>query len=660
VPFHFDDFSPVASEVVRQSADQEAQNPRVSVQVAGRPVVRASFAVNYSLGGLDVKGYHALNIAVHVLCALLLFAIVRRTLERWSDDELKGSATGVALAASVIWALHPLNAGVVTYISARSESLMVLCYLGMLLAGLRVHDSRHRAVWHCGAVGACALGMATKESMVTAPVMFVLFDRAFVFASLKEAWNARWRLYVALFATWGVLAALASSAPRAESVGLSLGVSPWTYLLNQAEIITDYLRRAFWPDQLVFAYGEPRAITLVDVMPQALLVTVLVGFAFWAWHARPKVGFLGLGFFVLLAPTSSVVPIATEVAAERRMYLPLACLVVLVVVSARRAWSELGKQGEHGWPPRTGVVAGVVTVMALAVPLGITTMRRNAEYASAELLWRTTLDRWPSAVAHRNLATALKQAGKREEAVTHLRATLTDHPEGRYAVGLELFEMGRDEEALAELRTFLDTAAVEGSDVEANARYVMGRALTELGRREAAVRELTHVLGDQPNHADAQLALADLLLGRQAFEEALRRYQQFVSLRPGHAGAWANLGIAAMATGNIRDGVDAFERVIELQPESAVAHLNLARALTDSGRGAEAAPHAAKAVSLAPGDARAREVYGRALLAQGRDDDAVRELERASQLDPGNHDVQETLMRLRRAGRASAKDIGPE
>jgi protein O-mannosyl-transferase len=212
-PFQFDDVLPVENEAARQSPSVDAsQASGLAAQVAGRPVVRASFALNYALGGKDVTGYHVLNIAVHVACALLLFAIIRRTLSHWCDGELRQSATATALAATVIWAVHPLNTGTVTYVSARSESLMALCYLTTLFAGIQAYQSSRRSMWNAVAVAACACGMACKETMVTAPLMMVLFDRAVVFTSFKAAFAARWRLYA-----W--LAALAWSAPRADSVG---------------------------------------------------------------------------------------------------------------------------------------------------------------------------------------------------------------------------------------------------------------------------------------------------------------------------------------------------------------------------------------------------------------------------------------------------------
>ena len=618
VPFHFDDFSAVENEGVRQSATPNiVPSPQAGVVVAGRPVVRASFAANYALGGLDARGYHILNIAVHVLCALLLYAIVRQTLSRWSDGELQRSATIVALCATLIWALHPLNTGAVTYISARSESLMAMWYLGMLLAGIRAHDSERQAAWYFVAVASCALGMATKESMVTAPIILVLFDRGMVFTSFKETFTARWRLYAALAATWGVLVALAWSAPRAESVGLSLGVSPWTYLLNQAEIITDYLRRSFWPSRLVFAYGEPRALTLIEVLPQALLIVLLVGLAFWAWRVQPKIGFLAIGFFVVLAPTSTFIPIATEVGAERRMYLPLAALSVLGVVLCRLAWLRFQRGAPYASSPGLRFTAAAA-VTVLCVSLGALTMYRNAEYASAEVLWQTALERWPSAMAHRNLATSLRQVGRREEAIAHLRATFTDHPEARYIVGVELSEMGRFDESIAELQHFLDTAAVPGSDTEANARFAVGLALAKTGRSGEAAQELTGLLTNRPDYADAHLALADVQLERKQFTDAVQSYRRYLALAPRHVGAWTNLGVAAISAGQIEAGINALQRAVELEPKSASARVNLASALADSGRFNEAIQHAEQATRLAPENPKARELYDRLLLTLGQ------------------------------------------
>src|SRR5689334_3804088 len=222
---------------------------------AGRPLVNLSFALNYAVGGLNPFGYHLVNIGVHILCAVMLFAIARRALA--SDN--------VALAVALLWTVHPLNSEAVDYVTERSESLMALFFLSTLYCSIRaaaafaprasprnetsrVNTSVRRAaeesprdaakerstkagrLWTAVAVAACAAGMACKETMVVAPLVVVLYDRAFVFDSWSGAFHRRWPLYAGLAATWALLALFLSSGPRVHSAGFTSGFSAWTYL----------------------------------------------------------------------------------------------------------------------------------------------------------------------------------------------------------------------------------------------------------------------------------------------------------------------------------------------------------------------------------------------------------------------------------------------
>jgi protein O-mannosyl-transferase len=325
--------------------------PERELPVAGRPLVNVSFAINYALGGLDVRGYHAWNVAVHIGCALLVFGIVRRTLRLGSLDAwLGGRSLDLAFAIALLWALHPLNTEAVDYVTQRTETMMGLFYLLTMYASVRAARSASWKGWPIVAVASCVAGMACKESMVTAPAMLVLYDRVFIFKSMKDAIRARWRLYGGLAASWVVLALLLVSGPRIHSAGFSAGVSPWTYLLNQTVMMVRYLRLAVWPNSLVVNYGWPLPLTLADVVPQALMVVALLGATIAALIRRPPLGFLGASFFITLAPTSSVVPIATEVGAERRMYLPLIPLVVLAVVGGVYVWDLVERRrSKRGW-----------------------------------------------------------------------------------------------------------------------------------------------------------------------------------------------------------------------------------------------------------------------------------------------------------------------
>ena len=324
-PFVFDDRGTIVdNRTIENLWSHDVFSAPHETPVAGRPVVNVSFALNYAIDGRHVEGYRLTNIGIHVLCALALFGLAWRT----------SLPVNVALAVALLWALHPLNSEAVNYVTQRTESLMALFYLLTLYCARRAYDdgARH-GWWEAAAVLACTLGMASKESMVTAPLAVVLYDRVFLFDSLRAAFRSRARLYLGLAATWVLLAALVASAPRNLSAGFTAhDADPWTYLLNQAVMITRYLRLSVWPRDLVLYYGWPLPLTLTDVLPQALFVLGLLALTAVTLYRRPRVGILGLWFFLTLAPTSSILPIATEVGAERRMYLPLMAIVALAVV----------------------------------------------------------------------------------------------------------------------------------------------------------------------------------------------------------------------------------------------------------------------------------------------------------------------------------------
>src|SRR5438034_6236593 len=165
-PFLFDDMpSVVDNEQIRDVRHWgDLWNiliPAPSSPVSARPLVNLSFAINHATGGFEVSGYHAWNIAVHSLCGVVLFALIRRTLRLPGLPAAVGQrASHLGFAAALIWTLHPLNSEVVDYVTQRSESMMALCYLLTLYASLRATGR-----WPWVAVVSCLLGMACKESM---------------------------------------------------------------------------------------------------------------------------------------------------------------------------------------------------------------------------------------------------------------------------------------------------------------------------------------------------------------------------------------------------------------------------------------------------------------------------------------------------------------
>jgi protein O-mannosyl-transferase len=490
---------------------------------AGRPVVALSLALNYALAPDDARdawdppapgipveaatdpyyrnlwGYHAFNLAVHMVAALALFGVVRRSLElpalrgRFSAD-----AIPLAFAIALLWALHPLNTAAVTYIIQRAESLMGLFLLLTLYCSIRSTEAtRSRWRWIAAATVACGLGMASKEVHVVAPILVALWIWILrPGESLLE--GRRLPLFGALAATWLLLLWLVLGGVRSESVGF--GLSGWTsgvYVRTQAEVILHYLRLAIVPSPLVFMYAWPPATSWVSVAPQVMMLAVLAGATVLALVRRHPAALLGAWFFLVLAPSSSVLPIATEVAAEHRMYLPLAAVVATIVFSIHGLSRRLVAS------PRRAVVTMCLTGF-LAVALGSVTYARNNDYRSMESLLQDTVKKRPA----------------------NVRA--------RVAYGGLLLQMERFPEAEFQLRTALAIGERTPGDTYLTpmAHMYLGSALAAQAQAAEGIIHLERALELSPRLDEAHALLGEAYLQQGRLPEAAAAYERAIALMP--------------------------------------------------------------------------------------------------------------------------------
>jgi tetratricopeptide (TPR) repeat protein len=600
-PFIFDDRTAILdNQQIRQLWPLSVPlSPPNNTPVAGRPIVNLSFALSYAIGGLEPRAYRLTNLAIHMLAALTLFGLVRRTLLLPSLRTRFGEhATTLAWSAALIWALHPLPSETIDYVTQRTESMMGLFYLLTMYCSVRALD-RQPARWHAAAILACAAGMACKESMLTAPVIVGLYDYVFVASPLLRKIR-RTRLYIGLAMTWLVLAALMWSGPR-ETVGLNTDVGPWTYLLNQAPLLLIYLRESFWPRQLVLDYGVPQPLALTDVWLPLLAVGALGILVLVLLVRRPHAGFLGAWCFIILSPTSSVVPIATEVGAERRMYLPLAGLAVLVVLCAYRAWtSRASSQHQH-----IGVAATALVCLALAAG----TIQRNREYQTAVSIMKVTVERRPHPRSYQMLANAYFEAGQRDEAMRYLRLAKAD-PTSSFMLGVELISGGEVAPGIEELERFVTLAPSHIRAADAHA--TLGSVYLSRGQLDQAATHLREALRLEPLRGSAHASMGRVLVQQGRIAEGIGELQRSVDLQPGDLETLRLLGIMQGRSGQLDAAVKTFRRAIELYPKSSRDHYLLGRALAAMGQIAAAVPYFAQAVVLDPQNAEAREDLRRA------------------------------------------------
>jgi len=602
-PLLFDDTAAVSSNLsIRElSPISGPLHPPPRTPVAGRPLTNLTFALNYAMGGLDVTAYRVTNLLIHLLAALALYGVVRRTLALpyagpravGRDGEL------VALGCALLWVVHPLASEPVAFVAQRASSLMGLCYLLTLYASIRAAAPSRRDLWTGAAVAASLAGMLSHEAMVTAPLAVAVFDRVFLYGSWREAWATRKPLYLGLAATWLVLAGVLWFQPPA-GVGWDQGVSWHAYVANQPLMIARYLWLSIWPHALVFDYGLPQPLSLASTLVPLVALLALIAGTVVALRKQPALGYLGVFFLLTLAPSSGLVPIATEVGAERRMYLPLAALTAL---AAGGLFTWLVRGDAETSASRRRVWMGVVAVAC--VLLGVGTILRTREFASEMTLAETSVNRWPQGRTRVRLAAVYAAASRQQEAVAQLRLAVSDYSPARVALARQLLGGGNTAEALSVAADFIRVAP---NDPQVNvAHELMGRAYMLDGRLDLAAEKFDLLTRATPSDPMPFTSLGDIRLRQRRFDEALAYYQTALSLRPNDPDIYRQMGLALSASRRMEDAVEAFSRAVAARPND-IALLNfLGRTLGALGRYQDAVLPLKRLAELAPNDTQAQQ-----------------------------------------------------
>jgi tetratricopeptide (TPR) repeat protein len=384
-------------------------------------------------------------------------------------------------------------------------------------------------------------------------------------------------LIAGLAATWVMLGILLLIGDRSESIGIGLGGwSWWSYLRTQAEVIVHYVELAFIPSPLVFMYAWPPAVSWWQVAPEFTLVTAGVVATVVGVSRKHPASLAGVLFYAVLAPSSSVLPIVTEVAAEHRMYLPLASIIALVVLGAFRLGQAIhSRLGRSTTLTRSLDVwrAGFVAVAVVVVVFGSMTRARNLVYVSEASLARETARNRPQ------------------------------NAWARLAWGLELVRARRFAEAEVELRAALALSFPPGTGLEPRAQVHLG--------------------------------LGSALCAQRKCGEGMAHLERALALDPSLTDVHGLLGEAYLSAGRVREGMRSLERAIESRPNLPALHSRFAWVLATSRDdeirdGARAIRHAQRALQLAgQHDVIVWDTLAAAFAEDGRYDDAIAAIDAA-------------------------------
>lgn len=513
----------------------EFENAPLSQWMAGtRPFLMLSFWANYVWSGLDPFSFHVTNVILHLIAAAFVAASVRRILE--AAGETGSRRDWLALFAGAVFLLHPLQTESVAYVASRSEVLSVSIFYGAF--AIFLYAGRKGIGWAAtiAVVVLFAAAVRTKEHTAVLPVLMLLTDwywnPPFSFAGIKR----NWKVY-GLMLAGGISASLwvVNVIRQSDTAGMSLREATWyEYFLTQCRVIWLYVRLFFFPVGLNVDHDVRFSRGLMDGGALFGLIA-LAGLAAAAVIYRRRYPLFSYGtmiFLLLLAPTSSFVPILDPVA-EHRMYLAMPGLILAVLELVRRI-----SQRRAAW------VCGA----ACAVLFAATAVRSEA-WAGPLPLWRDAVSKSPNKYRPR------------------FQLGWTYYKQGRCADALKQFEVAGKVAEQPQYTLYLNWALVYDC----------------AGQPERALERIRQAIALSPS-AHTYSILGMLYGKRGNTKEALAALDTAVKLDPNFQPAWVFLGATYGSAGELAKSVEAYRRAIALKPDDDDTRRKLALVEAQLGR----------------------------------------------------------------------------
>jgi tetratricopeptide (TPR) repeat protein len=617
------------------------------------PLTSWSHLLDVQLFGLEPAGPHAVNLALHVLNAVLLVLVLYRLTGGWWRS----------VAVGALFALHPLRVESVAWVSERKDVLSGLLFV-LTLEAYRRWVTRPGRLRHAALVVVFALGLMAKPMLVTVPFVLVLLDvwplgrlralgqRA---AGSERAAEAPARPLLGLIVEkWPLLVLAAASAAVTFFVQRESGAVKSVEMLPPADRLVNallsywrYVGKMLWPDHLAVLYSFARTTRWIAAATAAAGLAAVTAVVLLRGRKSPYLAVGWLWYVGMLVPVIGIVQVGIQPYADRYTYLPAIGLLVALV------WLV----GELASGRRARLAAAGALALVLAA-LSTATARQVA-------VWKDTRTLFSHAVAvTRDNPAALERLGETlfaegeiGPAIERFQESLRLAPgfaDAHNNLGSALGMMGRDEEAVVHFR-----AALRGMET-AGIRYNLAYTLAKLGRTEEAIGEYEAALRLDPRSRPVLVMLARALLARGRLSEAEARLRQAVELEPADLEARRLLATILVQQGRVEEAVGAYGEILRRSPDDLdalnnVAWIRATHAEAARRNGAEAVRLAERARDRSPGpEAVLYSTLAAAYAEAGRFPDAVRACERAIELAKGAGDVQRAAAFARQLSRYRA------
>lgn len=573
-PFQFDDrffitANPGLIHPFSPPPDLDVADPSLNKT---RMVTMLSFALNLRLGGFETAGYHALNITIHLIDAMLVFGLAALLMR-----DMHNAKNTIPLIAALVFAAHPLHTQAVTYISQRATELATLFYLSTIV--LYGHARAETRKWRRNAFALAALlctasAMNTKEIAFTLPLALALYEFMFLEGPRikRIAMLTPFLLMMAILPVLLIDFSKSISGAIGGATIMSGSMDRATYMMTQFGVVTHYLRLFLFPVGQNLDYDWPAYNTFAA--PQVFLPFAILAllFGLGIFHIRrDRVISFGILFYFLALSVESSVIVLTDIIFEHRAYLPDAGLAIAIAALTHR-YTGRGKGRQRAY---------IVIAMILVAALTVGAYKRNHTWGSEVRLWQDTKRKSPHKIRpFTNLASAYISEGRPDDAMRIAKEALAFEidPGTLVNLGASMLSLGKNEEAIKLLKNTISDSP------NASAAYkTIGLAYMRQNNFEWAKDSFNMAAALNPLDADIYSNMSSLYGRIGDYSNALHYAQKAVDTNPYDSGTYINLALAHASMKNYGEAEAALRKSIALRSGNALAHYNLALIYIKSG-----------------------------------------------------------------------------
>ncbi len=620
-PFHYDDYHNIVENPYIKNVKNISlflEGLRIN-RVWFRAIPTLTFALEYQIHRLDVFGYHLVNLLLHIGSAILVYLISKHLLglRRAVNETPAGKGDPfyktslLSLFAALVFVVHPIQINTVAYIVQRNEGLCTFFFLFafLLFTKERTAAGLTRIFLLAGVIFATLASIFSKEIGFTLPVILVLYDLIFMCKNRRDLLKRAilfgpplllTAVYVLFFLHGGILRLLI----KGDQTWLW---SPYENLLTQARVIIQYLKLlAFpWPGWLSIDHDivVSQSLFRVSTFLSVLVVLSLFFLAVFWIRKKPLISFSIFWFFIILTPTSSLIPL-WDIMVEYRLYLPMVAYGLILAVLADFLHRFLS--GRVSLRFANGIA--VCTLLLFVAAYSTFAVQRSHVFRDGITLWKDAVRKSPNkARASLNLGVMLQRSNRLEEAREMLEQALGKRPKGHPLV-----------------------------------HYNLGLVYSDLGNYERAITHLGEYLKRNPADIDANHEMGSVYLRMGSLEKSGSYFRRTLEISPNFAPAHAGLGEVFLKEGRIDEAVSEYQRAIRLDPDLANARIRLAEAYLKKGMAAEAHSEMRQATAQDP-EPDMYGALGALYLSEDKLDQAIDLLEKARFVSPEDPDILSNL-----------------